>query len=81
MSDIRTVKYLTIALIIMGGWFGLHRVYHKSDYAVVMAILGISGLVLGLPLLVSWVWSIVDLVRVANADDASTVLPPRAVAE
>jgi xanthosine utilization system XapX-like protein len=56
-------------------------VYHKSDYAVVMAILGISGLVLGLPLLVSWVWSIVDLVRVANADDASTVLPPRAVAE
>ena len=78
MTDTRTVKFLTIALICIGGWFGLHREYHKSDYAVVMCVLGLSGLVLGLPLIVSWVWSLVDLVRVANADDATTVLPAKA---
>lgn len=78
MTDTRTVKYLSIALAVIGGWFGFHRLYLKSDYAVVMAVLGASGLVLGFPLLVSWVWSIVDIIRMANADDVTTVLPAKA---
>lgn len=78
MSDNRTVKYLAIALAVIGGWFGFHRLYLKANYGVVMAVLGVSGLVLGLPLLVSWVWSLVDIVRMANSDDVTTVLPAKA---
>ena len=77
MSDTRTAKFLTIALIILGGWFGIHRIYLKSDYAIVMCVLGLSGLLFGIPLLVTWVWSMVDLVRVCNADDPTTVLPEK----
>lgn len=78
MTDTRTVKFLTIALVCLGGWFGLHRLYLKADYAVVMCILGLSGLVLGVPLLVTLVWMLVDLVRISNADDVTTVLPAKA---
>ena len=75
MEQKRVVKYVAISLALCFGWVGLHRHFLKTDYAAVMTFLGLVGLLFGIPLLVTWVWSIVDVVRMFNAEDVEVLFP------
>lgn len=50
------------------GPFGAHRLYLGSDYRILMLLLGLAAIpTMGLTLMVTAVWTIIDLIRIGTA--------------
>ena len=76
MDLTRVVKFQAILLAVCFGYLGVHRFFLNTAHRWTMLIIGLSGLVLAFPLLITWVWSIVDAIRMASSDDVEKLFPP-----
>ena len=76
MDQTRVVKFLAIVLACGLGWVGVHRFFLNTSYRWVMLIIGLSGLVLAFPLIITYIWSLIDIVRMAASDDVEKLFPP-----
>ena len=72
----RVIKFQAIILAVILGGFGVHRFFLNTSYRWFMLILGLSGLVIGVTLVISWVWAIIDIIRMASTDDVEKLFPP-----
>ena len=77
MDNTRVIKYVAIGLALCFGWLGLHRHFLRTDHATFMTVLGVLGLFIGITVLITWVWAIVDVVRMFNVDDVEKLFPVR----
>ena len=76
MDQTRVVKFLAIVLAVVGGCVGVHRFFLNTSYRWAMLIIGLSGLVLAFPLIITYIWSLIDIVRMASSDDVEKLFPP-----
>ena len=76
MDQTRVVKFLAIVLAVVGGCVGVHRFFLNTSYRWLMLILGVSGLFLGIPLIITYVWAIIDIIRMGASDDVEKLFPP-----
>ena len=76
MDQTRVVKFLAIVLAVVGGCVGVHRFFLNTSYRWVMLIIGLSGLLLAFPLIITYVWAIIDIIRMAASDDVEKLFPP-----
>ena len=72
----RVVKFQAITLAVILGCVGVHRFYLNTSYRWLMLILGLSGFFLGIPLVITYIWSLIDIVRMASTDDVEKLFPP-----
>lgn len=64
-------KTAAILLCFFLGCWGAHKFYLKeTGLAAVMLVIGFFGLFLFLPLLITGIWSLIDLIRIACMSDA-----------
>lgn len=76
MDQSRVVKFLAILIALGLGYLGVHRFFLNTAHRWTMLIIGISGLFLAFPLIITWVWSIIDIIRMASVDDVEKLFPP-----
>jgi hypothetical protein len=76
MDNARVVKFLAIVLAVVGGCVGVHRFFLNTSYRWLMLILGLSGFFLGIPLIITYVWAIIDIIRMGASDDVEVLFPP-----
>ena len=72
----RVIKFQAILLAAIFGCVGVHRFFLNTSYRWLMLILGLSGFFLGIPLIITYVWSIIDIIRMASTDDVEKLFPP-----
>ena len=72
----RVIKFQAITLAVILGCVGVHRFFLNTSHRWLMLILGLSGFILAFPLVITYIWSIVDIIRMASSDDVEKLFPP-----
>ena len=75
MDQTRVVKFLAIMIAVVLGCVGVHRFFLNTSHRWLMLILGLSGFVLAFPLVITYIWSLIDIVRMASSDDVEKLFP------
>lgn len=76
MDQKRVVKFLAIIIAAVAGCVGVHRFFLNTSHRWLMLIIGLSGLFLAFPLIITYVWAIIDIIRMASSDDVEKLFPP-----
>ena len=75
MDQTRVVKFLAIMIAVVLGCVGVHRFFLNTSHRWMMFIIGLSGLVLAFPLIITYIWSLIDIIRMAASDDVEKLFP------